>query len=238
MIIWGKNSLEEAIKAGKRIEKVYLQFGKFFPPEFIENLKRKHIKVQWAKKDELRKKAKTSKHQGIVAILSPIEIYHPQTLIEKTLLENSFFVVLDRITEPQNLGTIARSVEFFGGTGLLLPEKESAPLNETAIKASSGALLHLVVSRCSNIKKYLEEFKKGGGTIISLETGNKDLREVNTYRPFSLIVGSEGKGISEDLLKISDEIVTISGKGKTPSLNVSVATGIAIWELTKRTKFL
>ncbi|SMP19101.1 23S rRNA (guanosine2251-2'-O)-methyltransferase [Desulfurobacterium pacificum] len=238
MVLWGKNALEEALKSNKRIEKVYLQFGKYFPPEFIETLKKQKIKIQWAKKEELKKKAGTSKHQGIVILLSPVEICKPEALINKTIQKKSFFVILDRVTEPQNLGAIARTTEFFGGTGILLPEKESAPINETAIKASSGALLHLTISRYSNLVEAVKIFKDKGGTIVSLETGGENISKAKVYPPFALIVGSEGKGISEELLKISNKIVSIPGKGKTPSLNVSVATGIAVWELLRKTESL
>ena len=237
MILWGKNALEEALKSNKRIEKVYLQFGKYFPPELIETLKKRKIKIQWAKKEELKRKARTTKHQGIVILLSPIKIYDPEILINKTIQKNSFFVILDRVTEPQNLGAIARTTEFFGGTGILLPEKESAPLNETAVKASSGALFHLIVSKCDNLVEAIKTFKNKGGIIISVETGGENISKVKAHFPLALIVGSEGKGIKEKLLKISDKIVSIPGKGKTPSLNVSIATGIAIWEIFRKIEF-
>jgi len=234
MVLWGKNALEESFKSGTRIEKVYLQYGKYFPPEFLEELKKRKVKVQWAKKRELTKRAKTEKHQGIVFIISPVKIKPVKELIEKTIEKNSFFVVLDRITEPQNLGAIGRSVEFFGGIGILLPEKESAPLNETAVKASSGALMHLIVSREENLEVPLKKFKSLGGNVVALETGGKDLREVELKKPLAIIVGSEGKGISKELLKLSSDIATIKGRGKTPSLNASVATGIILWEALRK----
>lgn len=231
LVIYGKNAAEEALKSSRRIEKVYLQYGHFFEPEFIENLKKKGIDFQWAKKQQLKKLSGTHKHQGIVVLLSPIEYVPAETLFRETLKEKSFFVVLDRITEPQNVGAIARTVEFFGGKGLLLPEKESSPINEVVVKSSSGAILHLMVAKTAEIEESLAHFKSMGGKIISVETGGKDIREAKLKPPTALVVGSEGKGIDPRLISLSDEVVSIPGYGKTPSLNVSAATAVAVWQL-------
>ncbi|WP_163328466.1 23S rRNA (guanosine(2251)-2'-O)-methyltransferase RlmB [Desulfurobacterium thermolithotrophum] len=230
-IIWGRNMLEEAVKSGRTLEKVYLQYGHYFEPRFLNWLKEKGIKFQWTKKQQLERLAKTKKHQGIVAILSPIEYISCEELFKSTIEKESFFVVLDRVTEPQNLGAIARTVESFGGVGILLPEKNSAPINEIALKASSGALFHLMVSRVPSLNESLITFKKLGGSIYAVETGGKDIRNTNFQKPLGLILGSEGKGIEKSLLKLSNEIVSIPTVGKTPSLNVSVAAGIAIWSM-------
>ncbi len=231
LVIWGRNPVEEAIKSGKRLEKLYLQYGHYFEPDFLNWLKKKNVKFQWAKKQQLEKLAKTKKHQGIVAILSPIDYVSPEELFRKTIVTNSFFVVLDGITEPQNLGAIARTVESFGGVGILLPEKGSAPINEVAVKASSGALFHLMVSRIPSLTEALLYFKEIGGRLYAVETGGEDIRNIKFQKPLGLILGSEGRGIEKALLELSDRIVTIPTVGKTPSLNVSVAAGITIWNV-------
>ena len=232
--IYGKNAVVEALKSGRPVEKIYLQYGKFFEPEFLNFLRERGVKYQWAKKEQLRKLVGKEKHQGIVALLPPIEYSSEQELFEDTLKKNSFFVALDGITEPQNLGTIARTVESFGGVGLLLPEKGSAPLNEVALKASSGSLFHLEVVRVESLTSSLLKFKSQGGRVYSVETGGKDIRSVEFRKPLCLIMGSEGRGIGKELLSISDEIATIPTVGKTPSLNVSVSCAIAVWELFRR----
>ncbi|WP_456341543.1 TrmH family RNA methyltransferase, partial [Thermovibrio sp.] len=173
-------------------------------------------------------------HQGIVALLSPIEYSSPKELFSEVIERNSFFVALDGITEPQNLGTVARTVESFGGIGLLLPKKGGAPLNEVALKASSGALFHLKVSRVDSLQKALKDFKSMGGRLYAVETGGKDIREVEFKKPLCLVMGSEGRGIGKELLSLSDEVTTIPTVGKTPSLNVSVSCAIAVWELFRR----
>ncbi|WP_457680752.1 23S rRNA (guanosine(2251)-2'-O)-methyltransferase RlmB [Thermovibrio sp.] len=234
MKVYGKNAVVEAIKSGRPIEKVYLQFGRFFEPELINLLKERGIPFQWAKKEQIKKLSGTSKSQGVVAIVSPVKYSPLKELFEETFSKNSFFVALDAITEPQNLGTIARTVESFGGIGLLLPKKGGAPLNEVAVKASSGALFHLRVCRVNSLREALEEFKASGGAVYSVETGGEDIREVNLKEPACLVLGSEGRGISKELLSLSNRVLTIPTVGKTPSLNVSASCAIAVWELFKR----
>ncbi|SMO48615.1 23S rRNA (guanosine2251-2'-O)-methyltransferase [Balnearium lithotrophicum] len=231
LVVHGKNAVEEALKSGREIEKVYLQHGKFFTPEFLNLLKEKGIRFQWTKREQLEKLSGTRKNQGIVAILSPIRYAGEEELFNETFRKNSFFVVLDGVTEPQNVGTIARTVESFGGVGILLPSKGSSPINRVVVKASSGAIFHLKVTRSSNLKDSLERFISMGGSVYSVETGGEDIRKVSFEKPLSLILGSEGKGISEELLSISKRVLTIPTVGKTPSLNVSVSAAISIWEV-------
>ena len=233
LVIYGKNAVVEALKSGKQFEKIYLQHGKFFEPEFLSLLKREKVRFQWAKKRQLERLAGTKKHQGIVALLSPVKYVSFEDFLSEIFERNGFFVALDGITEPQNLGTIARTVESFGGVGILLPEKGGAPFNQVAIKASSGALFHLKVCRVGSLAEALVQFKSSGGAVYSIETGGKDIREAEFNFPLALVLGSEGKGISGELLTISDSVLTIPTVGKTPSLNVSVSCGIAVWEVFK-----
>ena len=232
-VVYGKNAVVEAVKSGREIEKVYLQHGKFFEPELLSFLEEKGVRFQWAKKKQLKKLAGTEKHQGIVALLSPVKYSSLEELLSETFKRNGFFVALDGITEPQNLGTIARTVESFGGVGILLPEKGGAPLNQVAVKASSGALFHLKVCRVPELSEALSRFKSSGGAVYSVETGGADIREASFRFPLALVLGSEGRGINGELLSISDAVLTIPTVGKTPSLNVSVSCGIAVWEVFK-----
>ena len=238
MVVYGKNAVLEAVKGNQPIEKVYLQYGKFFEPELLNLLSGRGIPYQWAKKEQLKRLAGTVKHQGIVAIVSPVPYVPYGGLFKEAFRKNSFFLYLDGITEPQNLGAIARSAEFFGGVGLLLPKKGGAPLNEVAVKASAGALFHLKVSRVDEPITPLKEFKELGGKVYSLETGGLDIREVNFNLPLCLVLGSEGRGVRRELLELSECTVTIPAFGKTPSLNVSVSCGVALWEVVGRRVWL
>jgi len=232
-VIYGKNSVVEAVKSGKQIEKVYLQHGKFFEPELLSFLEKSGVRFQWAKKNQLKRLTGTEKHQGIVALISPVKYVKFEELLSETFRKRGFFVVLDGVTEPQNLGTVARTVESFGGVGILLPEKGGAPINQVTVKASSGAFFHLKVSRVESLKGALSEFKERGGTVYAVETGGEDIRNAEFRFPLALVLGSEGRGISSEVLSVCDRVLTIPTVGKTPSLNVSVSCGIAVWEVFK-----
>ena len=232
-VVYGRNAVVEAVKSGRDVEKVYLQHGKFFDPEFLEFLEKSGVRFQWAKKKQLSRLAGTEKHQGIVALLSPVKYASFEELLSATFERKGFFVALDGVTEPQNLGTVARTVESFGGVGVLLPEKGGAPLNQVAVKASSGALFHLKVCRVGSLAGALSRFKELGGVVYSVETGGEDIREAEFRFPLALVLGSEGRGISREVLSVSDSVLTIPTVGKTPSLNVSVSCGIAVWEVFK-----
>ena len=233
-MIYGRNAVEEAIKSNRGIEKVYLQYGKYFEPQFLRLLEERGIRFQWAKKREIERISGTTKHQGIAAVLSPIDYVEEGELFKRVFERNSFFVVLDGVTEPQNVGTIARTVESFGGEGILLPLKGSSPINRVVVKSSSGAIFHLSVSRSPDLKASVERFISMGGNAYSVETGERDIREVSFKKPLCLILGSEGRGVSRELLFLSREVVTIPTVGKTPSLNVSVSAAISIWEVFRR----
>jgi len=137
---------------------------------------------------------------------------------------------LDHITDPQNVGNLLRTCEVLGGTGALLPKDRSAPLNETVVKASSGAVFYLTLAKVSSLQNALREWKKVGGWVVSVEKGGKDIREVEIPLPAALVLGAEDKGVSESLLKLSDLVVTIPMKGRVTSLNVGSAGAIAMWE--------
>ncbi len=146
---------------------------------------------------------------------------------------NSFFIVLDHITDPQNVGNLLRTCEVLGGVGALIPKERTAPINQTVIKASSGAVFHLRIAKVSGLYQWLREFSRMGGWIFAVEKGGTDIRDKEIATPCCLILGSEDKGVSESLIKLSDEILTIPMKGKTGSLNVGSAGAIAMWEIAK-----
>jgi len=160
--------------------------------------------------------AGTKKTQGVVALISPVSYVAPEELFSETLRRSSFLIVLDHLTDPQNVGNLLRSCEVLGGVGALLPRERSSPLNRTVVKASSGAIFHLKLARVSNLHRALEVFRNMGGWIFSVEKGGKDIR------------------VSRRLRELSDEILSIPMRGKVGSLNVSSAGAIAMWEAVRR----
>jgi len=236
MIVYGKNSVMEAIRAGKDIEKVLIAHDSHPPHQVVKLCQQKGIKLQKVPRQKIEELANTKKTQGILAILSPISYVPDIKLYKETIERKSFLLVLDHITDPQNVGNLLRTCEVLGGVGAVLPKDRSSPINETVVKASSGAIFHLKLAKVPSLSKSMEEFKKMGGWVIVVERGGKDIRETNIPVPCALVLGSEGEGVSKSLMEKADLVVSIPMEGKVNSLNVSSAGAIAMWEIYKSNK--
>jgi 23S rRNA (guanosine2251-2'-O)-methyltransferase len=233
MIVYGKNPVIEALRSDKDIEKVLVAHDSHPPYQVVKLCKQKGIKLQKVPREKIEELAGTKKTQGILAIISPIKYVPPEEIFRNAIEKNSFFLVLDHITDPQNVGNLLRTCEVFGGVGALLPTYRSSPINEVVAKASSGAVFYLKLSKVANLSNSLREFKKQGGWIISVERGGKDIRSFSIPLPCALVLGSEGEGVSKNILDISDTVVSIPMVGKINSLNVSSAGALAMWECVR-----
>ena len=231
--IWGRNPIIEALKSGRSLEKIFVAHDSHPPRELLKLAKQKGVKVQKVPRKKVEELAGTKKTQGVVALVSPIKYVDEEFLFKETVKKNSFFVVLDHITDPQNVGNIIRTAELFGAVGILLPKDRSSPINETVVKASAGAIFHLKVSKVPSLQRALKRFKKLGGWVVAVETGGKDIRDIDFPFPLAVVVGAEGEGISKSVLENSDIVATIPTVGKVPSLNVGSATAIALWEINR-----
>ncbi len=231
MIVYGKNPVIEALRAGRSVEKVLVAHDSHPPYQVLKLCKERSIKIQKVPRQRIEELAGTKKTQGILAILSPIEYADAYTLFKKTIEKNSFFLVLDHITDPQNVGNLLRSCEVLGGVGALMPKDRSCPINETVVKASAGAVFYLMLAKVSSLSKSLKSFKEMGGWVVVVERGGKDIREFEFPKGCALVLGSEGEGVSKSLLEIADFVVSIPMFGKINSLNVSSAGVIAMWQL-------
>ncbi|RUM32126.1 MAG: 23S rRNA (guanosine(2251)-2'-O)-methyltransferase RlmB [Aquifex sp.] len=233
-VIWGKNPIIEALKAGKGFEKIFIAHDSKPPKKLLELAQKRGVKVQKVPRKRIEDLAGTKKTQGVVALLSPVEYVKPEELFKETIEKNSFFIVIDHITDPQNVGNLLRTCEVLGGIGALIPKDRTSPINETVVKASSGAVFYLKISKVASLSRALRDFKKMGGWVYAVEKGGKDIRNVEIPLPVALVLGSEDKGVSKSVIDICDEIITIPMKGRVSSLNVSSAGAIAIWEVVKR----
>jgi len=231
--IWGRNPIIEALRAGKSLEKIYVAHDSHPPKELLRLAKERGIKVQRIPRKKVEELAGTKKTQGVVALISPVNYVSEEELFRETVKRKTFFVVLDHITDPQNVGNIIRTTELFGGAGVLLPKDRSSPINETVVKASAGAIFHLKVAKVPSLQRALKIFQKMGGWVVAVETGGKDIRDIDFPFPLAVVVGSEGEGISKSVLELSDIVATIPTVGKVPSLNVGSATAVALWEINR-----
>jgi 23S rRNA (guanosine2251-2'-O)-methyltransferase len=233
-VIWGRNPVVEAIKAGRSLEKILVAHDSHIPKEIYKLSEENKIKIQKVPRKKVEELAGTKKTQGIVALLSPIEYWEINKLLQKTVEEKGFLIFLDHITDPQNVGNIIRTAEVLGASGIVIPRERSAPVNEVVVKGSAGAVFHLPIAKVSSIRDSLEKFKKIGGWVLAIEKGGKPIHKIKFPFPLAVVLGSEGKGTSRPVLNTADIIATIPMKGKITSLNVASAAAIGIWEVAKQ----
>ncbi len=240
--IFGIHPVKEAIAAGKDIEKIFLQrgTGNKLMSELYKEITENKIPFQFVPPEKLNHLVKSKNHQGVIALLSPITYRNIEDIIPTVFEkgETPLILLLDRITDVRNIGAIARTAECTGVHALIVPAKGSAQINSDAIKTSAGAIFNLPVCRSENFKHTIEFLKRSGLQIIACtEKGNKQIDEINFSLPTALILGSEEDGVSEEYLKRCDAETAIPLLGETASLNVSVAAGIALYEVMRQKKF-
>jgi len=237
----GLRPLQEAIQAGSEIDKVLIQRG--LQGEIIQQTKlliqQYNIPFQYVPQEKLN--SITSKnHQGIIAFVSPITFGNFENIIAQVFEtgKTPLLIMLDGVTDVRNFGAICRNAECMGAHAVLIPEKGSAQINEEAIKTSAGALYNIPVCRVKSVMHAIESLQHNGIRVIACsEKTRKELYEIKLSDPTCIVMGSEESGISPEALRKSDEIVRIPMIGKTSSLNVSVASGIILYEVLRQHKF-
>jgi 23S rRNA (guanosine2251-2'-O)-methyltransferase len=236
--IYGTRAVIEAIRAGKQIEKIMIQSGltNDLIKELIYAAKDQKVPYTFVPAEKL-KRMSAKNHQGVICILSSVSYSSLDNIIQKAYDEGRepFLLILDRVTDVRNFGAIARTAECAGVDAIIIGEKGSAPITSDAMKTSAGALNHLPVCREKDLKSTLKSLRESGIKVIACtEKTNKKIYDIEISGPVALIMGSEEDGISDMLLKDADELASIPMKGKIGSLNVSVATGVAIYEVLRR----
>lgn len=233
MVIYGKNSVLEALRGDVVLKKIFIRSeNRKKYTIFIETAKSKNIPISFIKEKEMEEISGSQKHQGVCAI---IEL--PENIIEKeedfkTLDGIKNVLVLDGITDTGNLGAIIRSAVLLNCDLVILPEDNSARITPQTIKTSAGAIFKQKVLFVHNLRKWLEMLKENNYTIIGLcKEGTKKINEINGYEKLVCIIGSEDKGIRKSIRKKCDIIASIPTTEKIDSLNASVAAAITMWEL-------
>ncbi len=237
--IFGIRAIIEAIRAGKEIDKLLIQqdVGKSaLMSELLGLAKSEQIPLQRVPVFKLNK-ITAKNHQGAIAFLSQIDYVSFENILQSTFekAEVPLFLLLDSITDVRNLGAIARSAEGLGVHCLIVPEKNSAQINNDAIKTSAGALHHLPVARVKSLLhavKYLQE--AGLQVVACTEKATENIYEVDFSIPTALVMGSEDAGIATAILKQCEKLAKIPMQGKVDSLNVSVSAGIVLYEVIRQ----
>ena len=237
--IEGRNSVLELLESGKDINKIFVTRGEKHGSinKILAIAKERKIIVVEKDKKQMDEMAQEENYQGIIAIVPPFEYVEIEDILNtaKERQEDPFVLILDGIEDPHNLGSIIRTAETAGVHGIIIPKRRAASVNSTVNKTSAGAVEHMKIARVTNISDTIEELKQAGlwicGTDINAEKYyyNQDLTG-----PLGIVIGNEGKGISEKVKKNCDFNVKIPMKGKVTSLNAAVSTGIIVYEAVKQ----
>ena len=238
--IWGKHSVFEALIAERSINRIWCTSEIFSSERFyilLKELKSKGVLIEEVSWNRLSQLTFGASHQGVALQLSSSKTISLEELIDISKRNSSYPIImaLDGITDPHNVGAIIRSAEAFDCKGIIIPQRRSAGLTGTVAKVAAGALEHLPVSRVVNLNRALDELKKNGFIIIGLSgDGNKSISKFHEKTPLVVVVGAEDKGISLLTQKKCDYLLRIPLKGKTSSLNASVAAAISLFHLTSK----
>lgn len=238
-IIFGIRAIIEAINSGKTLEKVYLQreLKGSLIYELKTAIKTHKIASSFVPIEKLNKLSKFQNHQGAVAKISEIAFTDLELLIEREIETNEspLFLLLDQITDVRNFGAIIRTAECANVNGIIVPNHGNAPLNADAIKTSAGAAFKIPICKVEHIKDALFILQAADIQIVSItEKTDQLIYNLDLKKPTALIMGSEQRGISPSILKLSDAKARLPLLGEIESLNVSVACGIALYEVIRQ----
>ena len=236
-IIFGIRPVAEAIEAGKQIERIYMRKGA--DGQLINDLKdlcyRHRLHIQEVPVEKLNRLTRGN-HQGVVAQIAAIEYVPVEDIFERVPDdETPLIVIFDGITDVRNFGAIARSAECAGAHGLIVPLKNSAPVNADAIRSSAGALTSIPVCRVGSIRNTIKMLQNEGYTVVAAtEKSRKLLYDADFTRPTGVDLGKETRGASKERPKLSNEQLAIPMIGHIESLNVSAAAAVMLFEVVRQ----
>lgn len=237
----GRNAVLELLESGKDINKIFVTKGEKHGSinKILAIAKEKRIIIIEKDKKQMDEMAQEENYQGVIAIVPPFEYCEISDILlsAKEKQEDAFVLILDGIEDPHNLGSIIRTAETAGVHGIIIPKRRAVAVNSTVNKVSCGAVQYMKIARVTNISDAIEELKRAGlwvcGTDVATE---KYYYNQNLTGPLAIVIGNEGKGISDKVKKNCDFLVKIPMKGKVESLNAAVSTGIVIYEAVKQRK--
>lgn len=237
-IIEGRNPVIEAIKNDREIDKIMIANGakEGSIKKITAMAKEKNIIIQYVDRNKLDEISTSHSHQGVIANVSEYKYFELDELIQnaKDKGEDPFFIILDEITDPHNLGSIIRTADAVGAHGVIIPKRRSVHITPTVAKASAGAVEYVPVCKVTNIVNTIKILKEHGLWIAAADMDGQIFYEQNLTGPIGLVIGSEGFGISRLVKKNCDYIVKMPMVGNVTSLNASVAGSILLYEIFKQ----
>lgn len=238
MKIKGRNAVREALRSDTNILKILASNSSKdrVLADIIELARKRGVKVQQVDARALDREC--DNHQGIVAITSDFEYSTVEEILNVARAKGkpNFILILDGVEDPHNFGSIIRVAECLGVDGIIIPKNRACPVTDTVAKVSAGAIEHIKIAKVTNLNTEIERLKESNVWVYACELGGEDLDSADLSGNIAIVVGSEGKGVSSLTKKLCDGVVTMQMYGKVNSLNVSVATGIVLYEAVRKRK--
>ena len=232
--IEGRNAVIEAYRAGRAIDRIYIQDGcQDGPVMTIKREARKHDTViKYVARERLDQLSETGKHQGVIAYAAAYEYVQVEDILEKAREkgEPPFLILLDNIEDPHNLGAIIRTANLAGAHGVIIPRNRAVGLTATVARTSAGALNYTPVARVTNLARTIEELKKEGLWFVCADMDGTMMYDLDLKGPIGLVIGNEGEGVGKLVREKCDMVASIPMKGQIDSLNASVAAGVLAYE--------
>ncbi|MBI5326907.1 MAG: 23S rRNA (guanosine(2251)-2'-O)-methyltransferase RlmB [Deltaproteobacteria bacterium] len=239
-IIYGINPVSEALKScPEHFKDILIAAGRTGQAvEKIKRLAEQHgIKCRVVEKGEIERLAQTHHHQGVIGSLAEFKYTDIEDILQrwKSSGEKALILILDCIQDPHNLGSLIRTANVAGVHGVIIPKDRAAEVTPAVVKASAGAIEHMLISRVTNIADTILRLKEAGLWIMGIEAGgSQDIYSFDMNTDLAIVIGSEGKGIRRLVKERCDVCLSIPMKGSISSLNVSVAGGIALFEAVRK----
>ena len=238
----GRNAVLEALKSGRDIDRLLIQEGAHdnaLGSIIREAEKHKETKVEFVSKKRLDDITESGRHQGVIAFAAAYNYAEVEDILKNAEAKNEdpLIFVLDGIEDPHNLGAIIRTANLAGAHGVIIRLNRAVGLTATVAKASAGAINYTPVAKVTNISKTIDELKKKGMWFVCADMGGDVMYDLNLKGPLGIVIGNEGRGVSELVRKKCDMTASIPMFGDIDSLNASVAAGFLVYEAVRQRRF-
>ena len=237
-VIEGRNAVLEALRAGRPVDRLYVQDGcKDGPVQTIIREARKHdTLIQFVARERLNQMSQTGHHQGVIAQAAAWEYAQVEDMLElaRQKGEDPFLLLLDNVEDPHNLGAIIRTANLAGAHGVIIPKRRAVGLTATVARTSAGALSYTPVARVTNLVKTMQDLKEKGLWFVCADMGGEVMYDLNLTGPIGLVIGNEGEGVGRLVKENCDFTASIPMRGDIDSLNASVAAGVLSYEIVRQ----
>lgn len=240
-LIYGRHSVVSALESERSLNRIWITAKLRYDPRFytlLQEAKRQGTVIDEVTPQRISHLTRHANHQGVAAQVTPYQYLDLAELITtaKSKAEKPVLIAIDGVTDPHNLGAIARTAEALGAQGIVIPQRRSVGITSTVMKVAAGALETLPVARVVNLSQALEELKQAGFWIYgtAANAADKPIHTVTFDSATVLVIGGEGEGLSVLTQRHCDALVSVPLQGRTPSLNASVAAGMALYEIYRQ----